>query len=862
MSFQDDQEILEKYLDENLNTVLGLRLAERYISLDNLEGAHQTLSELLESHPHNATALFLLGEIAFKEGNNDKAKSQYEETIKIDPTFTTAYHRLIMISSDEGDNSGAADIQNLLKLLNPLDDRGTGSTDDVEAAEVTKSEFSERVLNRLDFALSESAEEAPVSDETTEEPEVETEATEPDSEDEKDAAEETSETEPETEEEISTDGEDDLATEESIEVPESTETETEETIEDSAESDIDSAVEDEAEPDSSDTGEEQESKPADESDPFGLSAGDSTDDQEDLPDETSESDNEDVSSSEDTEAAATEESEPVVKEEDDFGVSDISDEDETKSEEPSTADSEEIPAETETTDSDDSGTGATKDEAANVETETETKDEEESDGEPEATDQDAEEIETSAEAPEEEKETSESDESEPASEPQEGEAEEDAETVDTEESEETTDTKIESEPDEIAAPDSDEVSEETVTRDEPEEGLEETDSSTPNESDLSSLVVDKEARSFEMPPFSKETIAEVQKETDIELSESVDREEIAEDMTEEGAESNNVPLDSQTDEEAQEESGKEGSADKSTDEDESGEGAEKFNVPIESASPRKDAGLEPPADYESWVDKDATPESMTSGSEPPKEDKETFEGLLSETDVSDDVESTESPEEESVDEVVEEITTEKVDDVYSLTEIEDNDDEVSPLQAWFLERKSLQNNQEPEELEEDKEEEPAVLTEPKPVPFAEDVSGDSKSESNDDSEKWDKFVDTAVNKSGEESTESGKDENRGESVVSEIDTELQNLFDDVVSSDENGENEEDESANVDPPSAAGGLKLSSDLATFTLAQIYMNQGQLPEALSVLDLLDKKGEDKERVASIREEIRGKMEARNK
>ncbi|MCH7495544.1 MAG: tetratricopeptide repeat protein [Candidatus Marinimicrobia bacterium] len=259
MSFQDDQEILEKYLDENLNTVLGLRLAERYISLDNLEGAHQMLSEFLESHPNNATALFLLGEIAFKEGNNDKAKSQYEETIKLDPTFTTAYHRLIMISSDEGDNSGAADIQNLLKLLNPLDDRGTGSTDDVETAEVTKSEFSERVLNRLDLVLSESPEEAPVIDETTEEPEAETEATETDSEDEHDAAEETSETEPETEAEISTDVEDELTTDESIEAPESTETEAEETVDDTAESDIDSAAEDEAEPDSPDTGEEQES---------------------------------------------------------------------------------------------------------------------------------------------------------------------------------------------------------------------------------------------------------------------------------------------------------------------------------------------------------------------------------------------------------------------------------------------------------------------------------------------------------------------------------------------------------------------------------------------------------------------------
>ena len=84
----------------------------------------------------------------------------------------------------------------------------------------------------------------------------------------------------------------------------------------------------------------------------------------------------------------------------------------------------------------------------------------------------------------------------------------------------------------------------------------------------------------------------------------------------------------------------------------------------------------------------------------------------------------------------------------------------------------------------------------------------------------------------------------------------------MVSPDANVENEENESASVDTSSAAGGIKLNSDLATFTLAQIYMNQGQLTEALSVLDLLEKKGENKEKVESIREEIRAKMKARNK
>ena len=149
MSFQDDQVFLEKYLDENLNTVLGLRLAEKYISSDNLEGAHQTLTEFLESHPDNSTAMFMLGEIAFKEGNNEKAQNLYEETIQADPSYTAAYHRLVTISTDNGDEATVKDIYALLNRVNPMDSRAASEVGNEGSETSLKSEFSKKVLNQF-----------------------------------------------------------------------------------------------------------------------------------------------------------------------------------------------------------------------------------------------------------------------------------------------------------------------------------------------------------------------------------------------------------------------------------------------------------------------------------------------------------------------------------------------------------------------------------------------------------------------------------------------------------------------------------------------------------------------------------------
>jgi len=99
-------------------------------------------------------------------------------------------------------------------------------------------------------------------------------------------------------------------------------------------------------------------------------------------------------------------------------------------------------------------------------------------------------------------------------------------------------------------------------------------------------------------------------------------------------------------------------------------------------------------------------------------------------------------------------------------------------------------------------------------------------------------------------------------VVTEVDRDLQNIFDDVVTTESDDTDKKEEDSEESKSESIGGVKLSNDLATFTLAEIYSNQGQYTEALSVLDLLENKEKDLEKIKSMREEIKEKIEARNK
>ena len=432
-----------------------------------------------------------------------------------------------------------------------------------------------------------------------------------------------------------------------------------------------------------------------------------------------------------------------------------------------------------------------------------------------------------------------------------------------EENEKELDSEIMADSDEGESSDRAESSEEMTSEKEIDEieseSLAESDDET--DSELENLVVDRDKRAFEMPPFSKETLSDVKEyaESVAVPEEDLDIEEDKNDNVDEGVESLDLPLDSEVDATATEDKVFAGENDSNEQSEDDESAADDHNMPIDSVE-ETDKGLhDTPSDYESWVEKDATPESMTKGESDANEShKNTFEGLLSGDETSGEVDTMELPEESDSGVTVEEEEDiqEGIDDIYSLAQIDDEED-VSPLQAWFLDKKTPQDEQDQNEHQGEEEENPDTITEPKPVPFSGESEEETKAlrntEENESEEKWDNFVESTVEKKG------GGDSKDGESVSTDIDRELKNIFDEVAAPiDEQEINE----ANADAPDITGGVKLNSDLATFTLADIYISQSQFNEALSVLDFLEKKGENLERVASMREEIKVKIEARNK
>ncbi|MCH7954847.1 MAG: hypothetical protein IIC40_03795 [Candidatus Marinimicrobia bacterium] len=918
MSFQDDQVFLEKYLDENLNTVLGLRLAGKYISSDNLEGAHLLLSEFLESHPNNPTAKFLMGEIAFKEGNNDKAKSHYEDTIQIDPTFAAAYHRLVTICKDDGDETEVTAIYRLLNLVNPMDKKSAAELEGKEKADASKSDLAERIQNKFQISPVEDSTSSSGADESTAKTEEDADSTvdepsptpdvngsanldiPPDGvKDDTDTEEENKETEvseKSIEAKESEEGGDPFVVESDSDKEEDSEERAEtESIESADEGKVE-GVEAESEEDVSDI----EKSESTEVDAFGIgetSGETSEDDGESSEEDSSDADGSDTISEEiipeedsgkgddetETEEAITEETEQVEEKDSDekdeeASLEDFSEEDSSDADGSDTI-SEDIATE------EDSGNGDEETETEEAITEeTEQVEEDDSDekseeissvesSEKDSSDADGSDISSEDIVPEEdsgngdeETETKEAS-TEETEQVEESDSDDKSEETLSEESSEENEKELDSEimadSDEGESSDRAESSEEMTSEKEIDEieseSLAESDDET--DSELENLVVDRDKRAFEMPPFSKETLSDVKEyaESVAVPEEDLDIEEDKNDNVDEGVESLDLPLDSEVDATATKDKVFAGENDSNEQSEDDESAADDHNMPIDSVE-ETDKGLhDTPSDYESWVEKDATPESMTKGESDANEShKNTFEGLLSGDETSGEVDTMELPEESDSGVTVEEEEDiqEGIDDIYSLAQIDDEED-VSPLQAWFLDKKTPQDEQDQNEHQGEEEENPDTITEPKPVPFSGESEEETKAlrntEENESEEKWDNFVESTVEKKG------GGDSKDGESVSTDIDRELKNIFDEVAAPVNEQEINE---ANADAPDITGGVKLNSDLATFTLADIYISQSQFNEALSVLDFLEKKGENLERVASMREEIKVKIEARNK
>ena len=109
MSLIENRAELERYLNKNIHTVLGVRMLEIDIAGGNLEAAARLCEELRAEFPRHPMVAFLRGELANAKGDIEVAREAYVQTLRIDPQFLAAYRHLAELaeSADEREEAAA-----------------------------------------------------------------------------------------------------------------------------------------------------------------------------------------------------------------------------------------------------------------------------------------------------------------------------------------------------------------------------------------------------------------------------------------------------------------------------------------------------------------------------------------------------------------------------------------------------------------------------------------------------------------------------------------------------------------------------------------------------------------------------------
>lgn len=95
-----------------------------YLYLNRLKdtnNAKASFSKAYDLDPKNYYACFMLGSLAERDHNNDKAIQYYKQAIELDPQMTACYKKLAAVYGAKGMNSKASECwQNVLRI-NPKD---------------------------------------------------------------------------------------------------------------------------------------------------------------------------------------------------------------------------------------------------------------------------------------------------------------------------------------------------------------------------------------------------------------------------------------------------------------------------------------------------------------------------------------------------------------------------------------------------------------------------------------------------------------------------------------------------------------------------------------------------------------------
>lgn len=123
MSRAEEIRYLQSRLEDNPDSVLFARLADRYIELERLDEAIELCRQGIERHPRYATAHLVLAEAYWKKGELGEAEKAVSKALELEPHNTRALHLRAELQRATGWIANAEQDYRAVLSLDPLADR-------------------------------------------------------------------------------------------------------------------------------------------------------------------------------------------------------------------------------------------------------------------------------------------------------------------------------------------------------------------------------------------------------------------------------------------------------------------------------------------------------------------------------------------------------------------------------------------------------------------------------------------------------------------------------------------------------------------------------------------------------------------
>jgi chemotaxis protein methyltransferase WspC len=98
----------------------SLEMAQKFANQGRLKEAAHSCQTYLQSHPIDAAAYLLLGEICQAQGDTEQAQRYFQKALYLQPTYREALVHLALLRESQGDIQGATILKNRIQRLDNL----------------------------------------------------------------------------------------------------------------------------------------------------------------------------------------------------------------------------------------------------------------------------------------------------------------------------------------------------------------------------------------------------------------------------------------------------------------------------------------------------------------------------------------------------------------------------------------------------------------------------------------------------------------------------------------------------------------------------------------------------------------------